>query len=1047
MAPTKKSIKGFVIAYFLIFVINFSSYAQARIAIVGGINESTVSQTSTQPDFSNYKKGYSPRVGFHIGFLADFPLTPKSKFYFQPAIEFFNKGRKFAQTTKNGTGDTAVYQTNATQFINYIDVPLNLVYKFELAKKIALIFGFGPYVSFFYSGKTSSTTLGPNNYYSSTGTNTNLPNGNGPGQYATFDYGINALAGIDLGGSFITANFSRGLQNAYEDSTYSGTFKNQVFSITLGVYLNERKKKNTDNEKDTADQDHDGILDKVDFCPTIPGLKKYNGCPIPDSDCDSINDEEDKCPTVFGLRRYNGCPIPDTDGDSVNDEEDKCPTVKGLPQYKGCPIPIDETLAADSIRGDTMIYIIYYDPNKIRINVKGVDKLNKIRNLLKANETLNIKISGHSDKNSTAKIARKQSANRAIIVRNYLKNDDVPATRMKIYYWGSAKAVAPRSDSVDQWKNRRVEIAVYQNPVKINSLNAANTIADSTTGNAIAIKHKNKKVITGKNNHGVISNNSTDVTTNDIIDNNAVITSAAINNKKKHKNNSTDINIKNDQALTNSPPDTAAITSSHAEDEPNSTKLTIMVRNKNTFAVPNHPRVKNNSDTTLTDNSNKNENTVTNKNDQAITNSNIVAPTVTTAANNNTDDTANGTKLTIKVKSKDSFAVANNQRITNASTDTTKNFNNYAYKNVVVKNYDQIAGDTTNSADTSNGNVITKQPAPNNIAAANIDSANSNIKKPSVVQNNPAITDNNPVAITKNNIPENKNSSAKNNAAVTNNDLANDNTKNVAIQNDAAIKNPQKTNSNVTTTTPNNNEDDLANGTKLTIRVKNKSTFTIANNKRVNNNNNLSDAAANNNNSDKSKSNIAAKANGNVATTNSGADNATGVTTDINNKNAGAIKNSQQINNATVSDEQAEIDSATKDIDMGQTISQKPPEQINDTDKVLDCYTIYFDPNEAVLNSASFDILDHIREILRIDSSLYIGISGYSERIGSETSAQKISQERAYLARDYMNSYGVTLDRMRVSYWGSKIPVADDNDPYQQWENRRVEICIYVYPK
>jgi hypothetical protein len=57
---------------------------------------------------------------------------------------------------------------------------------------------------------------------------------------------------------------------------------------------------------------------------TVPGLAKYEGCPIPDTDKDAINDEEDKCPTVAGVARYNGCPVPDTDGDGVNDEEDKC---------------------------------------------------------------------------------------------------------------------------------------------------------------------------------------------------------------------------------------------------------------------------------------------------------------------------------------------------------------------------------------------------------------------------------------------------------------------------------------------------------------------------------------------------------------------------------------------------------------------------------------------------------------------------------------------------------------------------------------------------
>lgn len=51
----------------------------------------------------------------------------------------------------------------------------------------------------------------------------------------------------------------------------------------------------------------------------------------------NINDEEDKCPSVPGLARYQGCPIPDTDGDGVNDEEDKCPTIMSTRENNGCP--------------------------------------------------------------------------------------------------------------------------------------------------------------------------------------------------------------------------------------------------------------------------------------------------------------------------------------------------------------------------------------------------------------------------------------------------------------------------------------------------------------------------------------------------------------------------------------------------------------------------------------------------------------------------------------------------------------------------------------
>jgi len=905
MVPAKRSLKGFVIVYFLLFGIKFSSYAQARIAIVGGVDESTVIQTSNQRDFSNYKKGYSPRVGFHIGLIGDFPLAPKSKFYFQPGIEFFNKGRKFQQITKNGVGDTAVYLTNSFQFLNYIDIPLNLVYRFELAKKIALIVGMGPYISFFYNGKENSTTVGPNNYYSSTGNVTNLSVGDGPGQYRTLDYGINALAGIYLGGSFITANFSRGLQNAYQDSTYSGTFKNQVFSVTLGVYLGERKNKKPDNKNDSTDEDCDGIIDKVDFCPTVPGLKKYNGCPIPDSDCDSINDEEDKCPMVAGLRRYNGCPIPDTDGDSINDEEDKCPTAKGLAKYKGCPIPFDETLAADSISGDTMIYYIYYDPNRIRINVKGAITLNKIRNLLKANETLNIKISGYSDKNNSKKIAFKQSADRAVIVRNYMKNNSVPAGRMKIYYWGSIKALASRKDKLDQWKDRRVEIAVYQKIKKekpiSNNQNTANNSEET-------IKQHNKKNIARKNNQTVVHNNNvSDTTTNIKIDNSDSLVN--INGNRKTADN----NI-----------------SKRSSDK------TAPVKYKN-----GHPK----------------------KNNQSV-------------INNNSIDTS----------------VGNITSVTNITINKK-----YINKKINATNDQQISNDSETASDTSNTNINSRR-----LTKSKQQISNNNLSN-TVADNNTTSRNENKTLTTETNDQTIGNNTASNTTAIDdNNNISKYKSKTLIRK-----ENDQTANKNTVS-----NSSAIVDNNHIG-RNKNKTLIAEKN-----------DQTANNSNTSKNNQLVSSN-------------NSTVVTSENVNNNKNVVRsNNQQLSTDTVNSN--EID---------RTITKTPPSQIDDTDKVLDCYTIYFDPNQSILNSASFDILDHIREILKTDSTLYIGISGYSERIGSETSAQKLSQDRAYISRDYMNSYGVTMDRIRVSYWGSKIPVADDNDPYQQWENRRVDICIYVYPK
>ncbi|MDP9041342.1 MAG: DUF5723 family protein, partial [Bacteroidota bacterium] len=102
--------------------------------------------------------------------------------------------------------------------------------------------------------------------------------------------------------------------------------------LHVGLHLGMQWKK-----KLRPDTDKDGVYDDVDKCPTVPGLPRYQGCPIPDTDGDGINDEQDSCVTVPGIARYHGCPIPDTDKDGVNDEEDSCINTPGLPQFHGCP--------------------------------------------------------------------------------------------------------------------------------------------------------------------------------------------------------------------------------------------------------------------------------------------------------------------------------------------------------------------------------------------------------------------------------------------------------------------------------------------------------------------------------------------------------------------------------------------------------------------------------------------------------------------------------------------------------------------------------------
>jgi OmpA-OmpF porin, OOP family len=81
------------------------------------------------------------------------------------------------------------------------------------------------------------------------------------------------------------------------------------------------------------DQDKDGIIDKKDLCPTIPGKIELSGCP--DKDGDGIYDYEDDCPDVKGSVDFKGCP--DTDLDGIPDKDDKCPAIAGKKEFVGCP--------------------------------------------------------------------------------------------------------------------------------------------------------------------------------------------------------------------------------------------------------------------------------------------------------------------------------------------------------------------------------------------------------------------------------------------------------------------------------------------------------------------------------------------------------------------------------------------------------------------------------------------------------------------------------------------------------------------------------------
>lgn len=308
--------------------------------------------------------------------------------------------------------------------------------------------------------------------------------GIGGHMYAGKYFGASAAPGVGL-----KLNVFEGV-NLFATSQYRipviSETSNYYFFHQFGVAARVSKKKEPVVIVPPAppvDTDKDGIVDSLDKCPTVPGIAKYQGCPIPDTDKDGINDEEDKCPNEAGVARYGGCPIPDTDKDGINDEEDKCITEAGPASNQGCPFKdtdgdgindnedrcptlpgVKENQGCPAIQDDVVKKVnfaasnIYFATGKYTLLAKSNKGLNEVAKILQDNPGLNLAIDGHTDDVGKDESNQTLSENRANAVKKYLISKGVEESRLIATGHGETQPIADNKTAAGRQKNRRVEL-------------------------------------------------------------------------------------------------------------------------------------------------------------------------------------------------------------------------------------------------------------------------------------------------------------------------------------------------------------------------------------------------------------------------------------------------------------------------------------------------------------------------------------------------------------------------------------------------------------
>jgi len=201
-----------------------------QFGVKGGLNIANITVTDAGDIDDNRSI-----TSFNVGGYVDMPLAPV--FSLQAGLMVTGKGSKYTWGDKSSSNWVEV-KTNPI----YLELPVNAVGKIPLGENFKLIVGAGPYLAMGIGGKysTNGQLLGSDfSDDKSIEFGDDKPDNNGSqgqGTLKRFDFGLNFLAGLELGHFTVNANYGLGLTNMNpgSDNDQGDKYKNRVFSVSVG---------------------------------------------------------------------------------------------------------------------------------------------------------------------------------------------------------------------------------------------------------------------------------------------------------------------------------------------------------------------------------------------------------------------------------------------------------------------------------------------------------------------------------------------------------------------------------------------------------------------------------------------------------------------------------------------------------------------------------------------------------------------------------------------------------------------------------------------
>ncbi|MDH5337546.1 MAG: OmpA family protein, partial [Nitrospira sp.] len=103
---------------------------------------------------------------------------------------------------------------------------------------------------------------------------------------------------------------------------------------------------------------------------------------------------------------------------------------------------------------------------------------------------------------------------------------------------------------------------------------------------------------------------------------------------------------------------------------------------------------------------------------------------------------------------------------------------------------------------------------------------------------------------------------------------------------------------------------------------------------------------------------------------------------------------------------------------------------------------IFFNVNKADVKPAMQMQLTKIAKALAAVPDQNLLIEGHTDSVGSNEYNQSLSESRAQSVQTILLAGGIAAERMDIKGYGESKPIADNDTPSGQAQNRRVEIVL-----